>query len=47
MTEKEEQATKLIRDFKQGKITRFNFEIKLRELGIEFPSEIIRKWELE
>ncbi len=47
MTEKEEQVAKLIKQFKERKISRINFVEKLRKLGIDFPETVICQWELE
>ena len=42
----EKQMAKLIKDFKEGKISRNKMEEKMREYGIEYPSVILAQWEL-
>ena len=42
----DKEMTKLIKDFKEGKITRAEMEEKMRAYGIEYPSVILSQWEL-
>ena len=42
----EKQMAKLIKDFRDGKLTQAEMEEKMRAYGIEYPSVILTQWGL-